>query len=63
MSKKDITTTYKAYLQTAIKVKEHGNKYGDENTLRILERNLYEEPKQKVKKKVRNNDNNKSKSL
>ena len=48
MNKKDITTTYKAYLQTAINVRENGNKYGDENTLRILERDLFEEPKGKV---------------
>ena len=53
MNKKDITTTYKAYLQTAINVRENGNKYGDENTLRILEDRLFKEEKPKVKKKVR----------
>lgn len=47
---KDILHLYKLYLQTLINVNEFGNKYGDEKTLKMLERDLYEEPKQKLKK-------------
>lgn len=50
--KKDIIKTYQLYLQTLDNVERFGNTYGDENTLMILERELFDEPKE-------NNKNNK----
>ena len=48
--KKDIINTYLLYLQTLDNVERFGNTYGDENTLRILERELFDEPKENNKK-------------
>ena len=45
--KKDIINTYLLYLQTLDNVERFGNTYGDENTLRILERELFDVPKKK----------------
>ena len=48
--KKDIIKTYQLYLQTLDNVERFGNTYGDESTLRILERELFDEPKENIKK-------------
>ena len=48
--KKDIIKKYQLYLQTLDNVERFGNTYGDENTLRILERELFDEPKENNKK-------------
>ena len=48
--KKDIIKTYQLYLQTLDNAERFGNTYGDENTLRILERELFDEPKENNKK-------------
>lgn len=58
--KKDIIKTYQLYLQTLDNVEMFGNTYGDETTLRILERELFDESKENIKKnkvlkKERNN--------
>ena len=57
--KKDIIKTYQLYLQTLDNVERFGNTYGDESTLRIFTRELFDEPKEnnkknKVLKKERN---------
>lgn len=44
---KNILLEYMLYLQTLKNVEEFGNKYGDEKTLEILEKDLFEEPQQK----------------
>lgn len=44
--KKDVINTYLLYLQTLDNVEKFGNTYGDETTLKILERELFEEPKE-----------------
>lgn len=65
---KDILLEYMLYLQTLKNVEEFGNKYGDEKTLEILEKDLFEEPQQKklkINRKViydgtrKNNSNSK----
>ena len=48
--KKDIIKTYQLYLQTLDNAERFGNTYGDESTLRILERELFDEPKENIKK-------------
>lgn len=48
--KKDIIKMYQLYLQTLDNVERFGNTYGDENTLMILERELFDEPKENNKK-------------
>lgn len=48
--KKDIIKTYQLYLQTLDNVERFGNTYGDENTLRTLERELFDEPRENHKR-------------
>ena len=48
--KKNIIKTYQLYLQTLDNAERFGNTYGDESTLRILERELFDEPKENHKK-------------
>ena len=48
--KKNIIKTYQLYLQTLDNAERFGNTYGDESTLRILERELFDEPKENNKK-------------
>lgn len=45
---KDNWLLYKLYLQTLLNVKDHQNKYGDENMLTILENQI--DDKIKIKK-------------
>lgn len=58
--RKNIIKTYQLYLQTLNNAERFGNTYGDENTLRTLERELFDEHKEnhkkdKIFKKERNN--------